>query len=455
MSLTKVSNSMITGAVANVQDYGASPSASAATNVAAINAAIAANPVVYFPSGTYATNAAIVINAKNCTLLGAGLDSVYLASTNAADDVIRVIAGANGVLNIRDITTSGGLNGIFIDGSTGTYLGANSTLENIHVIGPVNAGLKILGNDVTGSTFIYGRVKNYHFEGNVGSLYGIYAKGYNVLNTAHFQDLRIVSGVTGIHLEETLSTNVSTLFDNVTIEDTENEAIDINGYDALFINPYFEGCGVATNTAEINMNATVSIFCRLTLINPYFGAHGTASVTTNVVSFRTNYCSLDIIGAADRATKTIDGNNKTAGGYINLYGWAGKYVVTDFSYGEVIVGLYEASSWTVSIFGLTTTPTQTMQMSMSGTNVTMTLPAAFTGTSNNTSKVLTGMPAQYRPTAVRTFPLVVSDNGGARVYGEGSIGTNGNITIYPTPVDGNWTASGTCVIDTFSITYIK
>lgn len=56
MSLTKVSNSMITGAPTNVLDFGASTSASAATNTAAIQAAIDATPnggEILIPAGTY------------------------------------------------------------------------------------------------------------------------------------------------------------------------------------------------------------------------------------------------------------------------------------------------------------------------------------------------------------------------------------------------------------------
>lgn len=53
MSLTKVSFSMINCAVANILDFGASPTASTATNTAAITAALATGQSVYIPEGTY------------------------------------------------------------------------------------------------------------------------------------------------------------------------------------------------------------------------------------------------------------------------------------------------------------------------------------------------------------------------------------------------------------------
>lgn len=55
MSLTKVSYSMIAGEVVNVLDYGASPTASAAANTTAFQAAIDSsdNAIVFVPEGTY------------------------------------------------------------------------------------------------------------------------------------------------------------------------------------------------------------------------------------------------------------------------------------------------------------------------------------------------------------------------------------------------------------------
>ena len=60
MSLTKVSYSMVTGAPANVLDFGADPTG-VADSTAAIKAAIAASNSVYFPTGTYLVSSAIPI----------------------------------------------------------------------------------------------------------------------------------------------------------------------------------------------------------------------------------------------------------------------------------------------------------------------------------------------------------------------------------------------------------
>lgn len=85
MSLTKVSFSMISGAVVNALDYGALPSASAATNTAAINNAIdaavaAGGGTVQLPEGTYLTNAPIVVKS-NVNFVGEGFSNTVIKKT--------------------------------------------------------------------------------------------------------------------------------------------------------------------------------------------------------------------------------------------------------------------------------------------------------------------------------------------------------------------------------------
>jgi len=79
MALTKVTFSMINGAEANVLDYGASPSASAAANTTAFGLAIAAAVRVYVPKGTYLVDP---INLKdNLLIYGDGESSKLVANS--------------------------------------------------------------------------------------------------------------------------------------------------------------------------------------------------------------------------------------------------------------------------------------------------------------------------------------------------------------------------------------
>ena len=87
MALTKVSNSMITGAVINVLDYGADNTGTT-DSYAAITAAIAAvgeAGIVYFPAGVYKTSNTISISDATTdhfiTLMGDGMEATWLVHT--------------------------------------------------------------------------------------------------------------------------------------------------------------------------------------------------------------------------------------------------------------------------------------------------------------------------------------------------------------------------------------
>lgn len=85
MALTKVSFSMILGAYLNALDYGMSPSASAADNATALQAAVdaAAGRKIYIPQGTYNIGAQVVC-PSGTWLVGDGAGETIL---NASADV--------------------------------------------------------------------------------------------------------------------------------------------------------------------------------------------------------------------------------------------------------------------------------------------------------------------------------------------------------------------------------
>lgn len=70
MSLTKVTYSMIVGAPVNVLDYGASPSATAATNTTAFQAALDTKLDVYIPAGQYSINNTLTVYGNRQRIYG-------------------------------------------------------------------------------------------------------------------------------------------------------------------------------------------------------------------------------------------------------------------------------------------------------------------------------------------------------------------------------------------------
>ena len=81
MSLTKVSYSLITGAPANILDYGADATGTADSSTA-ITLALASSDAVFIPKGTFLITSNITIPRANITLFGDGDSSVISYSGN-------------------------------------------------------------------------------------------------------------------------------------------------------------------------------------------------------------------------------------------------------------------------------------------------------------------------------------------------------------------------------------
>jgi hypothetical protein len=90
MSLTKASYSMITGAVANVLDFGADPTG-VVDSTSAIQAAINADGAVFLPKGTYKTISTLTLASKT-QLFGEGSSSI-LNYTGAGDAIYSTSGG--------------------------------------------------------------------------------------------------------------------------------------------------------------------------------------------------------------------------------------------------------------------------------------------------------------------------------------------------------------------------
>lgn len=100
MSLTKVSYSMITGAVVNVLDYGADPTGTTSSQNAFV-AALATGNSVYIPKGTYLVTGNLVL-PENKTMFGDGVNLSQLqCDTSAFTGVCLTVGGRS---EIRDFS---------------------------------------------------------------------------------------------------------------------------------------------------------------------------------------------------------------------------------------------------------------------------------------------------------------------------------------------------------------
>lgn len=140
MSLTKVSYSMIDGAVFNAIDFGASPSAAASVNTAAIQAAIDAaalvNGTVFIPTGTYFCNATINM-ARRVTVMGEGYRSTIL-SFNHTGAGIKSTAPINSSTAVNTVIKSIGLRCTNLSNTDGGYVDVGGTFvlcQEVEVLG--------------------------------------------------------------------------------------------------------------------------------------------------------------------------------------------------------------------------------------------------------------------------------------------------------------------------------
>ena len=107
MSLTKVSYSMISGAPANVLDFGADPTGVADSRQAIVDA-MTASTVVYFPKGTYKSSTSIDMTGKDMEIIGDGstltFTTGYLSLGGTIGSAFTISSAIDFGANVIDVT---------------------------------------------------------------------------------------------------------------------------------------------------------------------------------------------------------------------------------------------------------------------------------------------------------------------------------------------------------------
>ena len=116
---------------------------------------------------------------------------------------------------------------------------------------------------------------------------------------------------------------------------------------------------------------------------------------------------------------------------------------------------YQEGTYTGTLTGVTTTVTATITYVKTGGVVTLFIPS-MSGTSNATTKTITGMPSILYPVTSngnRRYPIEIINNNSAQVLSMGNLTNAGVMNIYINPNNDAWTATGACSIGATSITY--
>lgn len=224
MSLTKVTYSMIDGAVVNVLDYGADPTGSA-DSITAINNAITAaatGKIVFFPAGTYKISSSILL--KQCSLLGEGLGTIIQPTADSFPAI------ANNNVSVAKFF----IQGFYINYgvATGNTQSANTASAGIYFTGTSN---------------------NYPYEFSVDQVWIRYSYyGYRDISNSYMfklNNVRTDFNAIGFALDTNGKTTVR--INNCYANNASLQAFSFFGITGLaFEAGGFDGC---TNTSGLNM----------------------------------------------------------------------------------------------------------------------------------------------------------------------------------------------------------
>jgi hypothetical protein len=205
MSLTKVSFSMIQGAVFNVLDYGADPSGttdSAAAIQAAVTAASSSNNVVYIPNGTYLIGTKIVLPFVANIIGESWLNTVLQANANNMDYVIGRQLG-NGFVTLKNLRVKNvnktGVAALVSLGLPGGGSGSSYflTLQNLYL------EQNLTGKCLELNSIIYCNISDIRADGGD---YGIYGKF--IASTTISNSVLSSCEIANLYLEDCASTTV-------------------------------------------------------------------------------------------------------------------------------------------------------------------------------------------------------------------------------------------------------
>jgi len=237
MSLTKTTYSMISGAAANVLDFGADPTG-VADSTAAINAALAVSKIVYLPPGDYKITSSINV-AEHQQLYGAGADTTIKSYVTAGEAAIVVGNPANNVLSygciVKDLVIS-------------PFVASTVGVKMYSLVGAMFSQIEIqpfdVDEDITGFILDGGNSAFFNLFQNIlcnhchigfkaTTTGASYPTAQTFINFSSFGDL--VYGDT---------TSVGMLFENVNTNSC--------GIDSVIIGGNLEQCGTALSIVDFN-----------------------------------------------------------------------------------------------------------------------------------------------------------------------------------------------------------
>jgi hypothetical protein len=424
--------------VVSVRDFGAVGDG-VTDDTAAIQAALNSGADrVFVPAGTYKFSTLTM--PADFELIGDGIDVTIFSTTTSGNAVS--IAERNTFKDLTIQQTSGSKQGKGLVGSDKYWL--------------ITECVKVLGFDYNlycDKALYHSHKQSWFEDGN----YGVYYWGSaGTWNTNWFN-------------------NVIT-FDTCRFNGNTNVGTYIKGTEVVFINPDWSGMS-ATNAIGLRVvgESAGQPAHGIKVITPY------AEVTDIPFSFLYAYVEIDggfvqggTSSGASAFTSIIDCDNSQVwwnGRMRDQDYWDNGYRLSNnsrliFEYGftgsvragnsvdatsKALINDYDEGTFTATLTGCTTSPTDTAYYVKNGKAVSISIPS-ITGTSNATACGLSGLPTALRPTREQLmFGAFINDGGEAS--GVVRIQTDGTINFYPTKFGDSFVASGTKGCRTLTLSY--
>jgi hypothetical protein len=495
MSLTKVSYSMIAGAVLNVLDFGlvsSSGTYNATTNKNALQAAInslgTAGGTIFIPNGTYFVDPGITIGPtqKCISIVGAGSGIAY--DDNEGGTTLKFSAQTGAVIAAFDISTGNvgaaapyaKLSNLYLVGSSqvdyGVIISGNVELDHVVCTYFNVAGIWLkswinstLLNKVT-------CVANLNFGLKIGI--GAVVTGGASNTVAYITNSAFRGNLVGVRCEQLSGYS----FTNCVIESNKNEGLvlyqwnDATGNSAdnegIFNTCHFEANGSVDFTranllsdAQTRSYNTLNTPSNMLFQNCTFVSYMTATPTVskpniyvdcgNNFEFRNCYICTGGPSSSPSYTSPVFLNTYSSG--FRFYNIIGNPAYTDNGVNNATStnDFYTQGSLTMSLrdtnSGGAIIAQGTAKYTVNGNQVTLDLPS-LAGTSANANKVITGLPSSLYPVSTKYFTITgytaLSPFSGLSV-----LSPTGEFTLYSDGAGTTWAASGSIVVRGPSISY--
>lgn len=302
---TKVNYNQVKGAPVNIMDYGASPSASAATNTAAIIAAIAAaDYAVFVPEGIFVINATIPINRDSLTIFGTSsvgscieANGAFPIFTLASDTSVVTLEG----FQLRHLYLKNGTNGISCVRSSGTLVNVNTLhTHDVRFYGTTAPAIYFSGTKVGHYLNEYTDTVFFRCAGS------FFMDAIYDLTTTRFQRCRFEeSSVGGIYIETTSNSCVQVTIDNCRFETTTGTTSPIQilgGCQAVCITRnYFET--TTLTVPQMTFSSLTGLTERMLIEQNYVSANATYQTVITFIG-QANY--VTIVNNAFRPNQAAD-----------------------------------------------------------------------------------------------------------------------------------------------------